>query len=162
MKTVRLRAGKERSLHKRHPWVFAGSVDKGGGDSGETVRVESADGQFLAWGAFSARSQIRVRAWSYDEGKHLLAHTHNEVPRTFPWTQEALFVWKGAIRAHVYDTRREKIDEFVAREGDIVIMLAGGHGYDVLEDGTRVLEVKNGPYVGAEADRVRLSETSPS
>ncbi|HVK33986.1 MAG TPA: class I SAM-dependent methyltransferase [Burkholderiaceae bacterium] len=71
MKTVRLRAGKERSLLKRHPWVFAGSVDKGGGDSGETVRVESHEGQFLAWGAFSARSQIRVRAWSFDEGERI-------------------------------------------------------------------------------------------
>lgn len=116
-----------------------------------------------AWSAplkfFSADEDfIQVGAWSYDAGKHLLAHTHNEVPRTFPRTQEALFVWKGSIRAHVYDTRREKIDEFVAREGDVVIMLAGGHGYDVLEDGTRVLEVKNGPYVGAEADRVRLQD----
>jgi 23S rRNA (cytosine1962-C5)-methyltransferase len=71
MKTVRLRVGKERSLLKRHPWVFAGSVDKGGGDSGETVRVESADGEFLAWGAFSARSQIRVRAWSFDEAERI-------------------------------------------------------------------------------------------
>jgi hypothetical protein len=100
---------------------------------------------------------IQVGAWCYDEGKHLLAHAHNEVPRTFPWTQEALFVWKGAIRAHVYNTKREKVDEFVAQEGDVVIMLAGGHGYDVLEDGTRVLEVKNGPYLGADADRVRLN-----
>lgn len=63
--------GKERSLLKRHPWVFAGSVDKGGGDSGETVRVESHDGQFLAWGAYSARSQIRVRAWSFDEAERI-------------------------------------------------------------------------------------------
>jgi 23S rRNA (cytosine1962-C5)-methyltransferase len=71
MKTVRLREGKERSLLKRHPWVFAGSVDKGGGDSGETVRVEAADGRFLAWGAFSARSQIRVRAWGFDEAERI-------------------------------------------------------------------------------------------
>jgi 23S rRNA (cytosine1962-C5)-methyltransferase len=66
MKTIRLREGKERSLLKKHPWVFAGSVDKGGGDSGETVRVEAHDGRFLAWGAYSGRSQIRVRAWSFD------------------------------------------------------------------------------------------------
>ncbi len=59
MKSVRLREGKERSLLKKHPWVFAGSVDKGGGDSGETVRVEASDGRFLAWAAYSARSQIR-------------------------------------------------------------------------------------------------------
>ncbi|MBL0718283.1 class I SAM-dependent rRNA methyltransferase [Piscinibacter sp. Jin2] len=67
MKTVRLREGKERSLQRRHPWVFQGSIDKGGGDTGETVRVEAADGSFLGWGAFSPRSQIRVRIWSFDE-----------------------------------------------------------------------------------------------
>jgi 23S rRNA (cytosine1962-C5)-methyltransferase len=71
MKTIRLRPGKERSLIKRHPWVFAGSVDKGGGDSGETVRVEASDGSFLAWGAYSGRSQIRVRAWSFDEAERI-------------------------------------------------------------------------------------------
>jgi 23S rRNA (cytosine1962-C5)-methyltransferase len=71
MKTIRLRDGKERSLLKRHPWVFAGSVDRGGGDSGETVKVEAHDGRFLAWGAYSARSQIRVRAWSFDEAERI-------------------------------------------------------------------------------------------
>jgi 23S rRNA (cytosine1962-C5)-methyltransferase len=71
MKTVRLREGKERSLLRRHPWVFAGSVDKGGGDSGETVRVQAADGRFLAWAAYSPRSQIRLRAWSHDEGQRI-------------------------------------------------------------------------------------------
>jgi 23S rRNA (cytosine1962-C5)-methyltransferase len=71
MKTVRLHEGKERSLLKRHPWVFAGSVARGGGDSGETVRVEGADGRFLAWGAYSGRSQIRVRAWSFDEAERI-------------------------------------------------------------------------------------------
>jgi 23S rRNA (cytosine1962-C5)-methyltransferase len=71
MNLVRLRAGKERSLWRRHPWVFAGSVDKGGADSGDTVRVESADGRFLAWAAYSARSQIRLRAWSFDESERI-------------------------------------------------------------------------------------------
>jgi 23S rRNA (cytosine1962-C5)-methyltransferase len=71
MKSIRLREGKERSLLRRHPWVFAGSVDKGGADGGETVRVESHDGRFLAWAAFSPSSQIRVRAWSYDEAERI-------------------------------------------------------------------------------------------
>ncbi len=71
MKSIRLREGKERSLLKKHPWVFAGSVDRGGGDSGETVRVESSDGRFLAWAAYSARSQIRLRAWSFDEAERI-------------------------------------------------------------------------------------------
>ncbi len=71
MKKIVLRAGKERSLAKRHPWVFESSIARGGGDSGETVRVEAAGGQFLAWAAFSPKSQIRLRAWSFDEAERI-------------------------------------------------------------------------------------------
>ncbi|WP_332744832.1 class I SAM-dependent rRNA methyltransferase [Hydrogenophaga sp.] len=71
MKTIRLKPGKDRSLLRRHPWVFDGAIAKGGGDAGETVRVESAEGQFLAWGAFSPESRIRVRAWSFDEAQRI-------------------------------------------------------------------------------------------
>jgi 23S rRNA (cytosine1962-C5)-methyltransferase len=71
MKTIRLREGKERSLLRKHPWVFQGSVDKGKADPGETVRVEGHDGQFLAWASFSPSSMIRVRAWSFDESERI-------------------------------------------------------------------------------------------
>jgi len=66
MKTIRLKDGKERSLLRRHPWVFESAIAKGGGDAGETVRIESEDGRFLAWAAFSPHSKIRARAWSFD------------------------------------------------------------------------------------------------
>ncbi len=65
MKVIKLRDGKERSLLKRHPWVFEGSIASGRADVGETVRVESHAGEFLAWGAYSPASSIRVRAWSF-------------------------------------------------------------------------------------------------
>ena len=65
MKTIRLRPGKERSLLRRHPWIFESAIAKGGGDSGETVRVESDQGEFLAWAAFSPTSKIRARVWSF-------------------------------------------------------------------------------------------------
>ncbi len=71
MKTVRLRAGKERSLLRRHPWIFEGSVDSGKADSGETVRLEAADGKFMAWAAYSPHSLIRLRAWSFDESARI-------------------------------------------------------------------------------------------
>ncbi len=71
MKVIRLRAGKERSLLRRHPWVFQGSVEKGKADAGETVRVESDSGQFLCWASFSPSSMIRVRAWSFDEAERI-------------------------------------------------------------------------------------------
>lgn len=71
MKVIRLHEGKERSLQRRHPWVFSGSVQKGAADPGETVRVQAKDGSFLAWGAFSPESQIRVRAWSFVETEYI-------------------------------------------------------------------------------------------
>jgi 23S rRNA (cytosine1962-C5)-methyltransferase len=71
MKTIRLKEGKERSLLRRHPWIFDSAVARGGGDPGETVRVESASGQFLAWAAFSPASKIRARAWSFDEAQRI-------------------------------------------------------------------------------------------
>jgi len=101
---------------------------------------------------------IQVGTWCYDAGKELLAHAHNVAPRSFDWTQEVLYICKGRIRAHIYDLGHKKVGEIVAEEGDLVVMLAGAHGYDILSDGTRVVEIKNGPYVGAEADRVRLKD----
>jgi 23S rRNA (cytosine1962-C5)-methyltransferase len=71
MKTIRLHPGKERSLQRRHPWIFESAIAKGGGDMGETVRVESHDGQFLAWAAFSPKSRIRARVWSFDETQRI-------------------------------------------------------------------------------------------
>jgi len=71
MKSIRLREGKERSLLRRHPWVFEGSIARGSADAGELVRVEAADGRFLAWGAYSPQSAIRVRAWSFDEAERI-------------------------------------------------------------------------------------------
>ena len=71
MKVVRLRPGRERSLLRRHPWVFEGSVAGGKADAGETVRVESSEGVFLAWAAYSPQSLIRLRAWSFDEAERI-------------------------------------------------------------------------------------------
>lgn len=71
MKSIRLAPGKERSLLRRHPWVFESSITRGKADPGETVRVEGHEGAFLAWAAFSPSSRIRLRAWSFDEAERI-------------------------------------------------------------------------------------------
>ena len=71
MKILRLRPGKERSLQRRHPWIFESAIARGSADAGETVRVESHEGQFLAWAAFSPVSKIRARAWSFVETQRI-------------------------------------------------------------------------------------------
>jgi hypothetical protein len=99
---------------------------------------------------------IQVGVWGYAAGNELKAHIHNEVKREVRWTQEVLFVHKGKIRANIFNTNKEKVAELDVNAGDIIILLRGGHGYYILEDGAQVLEVKNGPYMGAEVDRRRL------
>lgn len=61
--------GREKSLLRRHPWVFSGAIARIAGASapGDTVRVQSEAGEFLAWAASSPASQIRLRVWSFDE-----------------------------------------------------------------------------------------------
>ena len=71
MKSIRLKEGKERSLLRRHPWIFDGAIAKGSADGGETVRVEGHDGRFLGWAAFSPTSKIRARVWSFDENERI-------------------------------------------------------------------------------------------
>lgn len=99
---------------------------------------------------------IQVGVWGYSAGKELKAHIHNEVTREVLWTQEVIFVRNGKIRANIYDTKENKVAELEVCAGDVIILLRGGHGYDILEDGTQVLEVKNGPYVGPDRDRRRI------
>jgi 23S rRNA (cytosine1962-C5)-methyltransferase len=69
MNRIVLKAGKEKSLLRRHPWVYASAVMRveGSPASGATVEVRSADGRFLAWAAYSPASTIRARAWSFAE-----------------------------------------------------------------------------------------------
>ena len=71
MKSIRLHAGKERSLLRRHPWIFESAIAKGSADPGETVRVDSPSGEFLAWAAYSPSSKIRARAWSFDASQRI-------------------------------------------------------------------------------------------
>ena len=71
MKKIILRKGREKSLLRRHPWIFSGAVERIEGDpgSGETVKVLAADGTFLAWAGFSPVSQITGRVWSFEENE---------------------------------------------------------------------------------------------
>ena len=62
-----LQAGREKSLLRRHPWVFSGAVERleGSPASGDTVQLCDAQGGFLAWAAYNSQSQIVARVWSW-------------------------------------------------------------------------------------------------
>ncbi|MBP1694419.1 MAG: hypothetical protein H6Q37_2302, partial [Chloroflexi bacterium] len=73
MHTIRLKPGREKSLLRRHPWVYASAIQDihSSPGIGETVQVLSAAGEFLARGAYSPYSQIRLRIWSWKESESI-------------------------------------------------------------------------------------------
>jgi len=93
MKQITLKPGRDASVKRKHPWVFEGSIKHADKDisMGETVSIVSAHGQRLAAGAFSPRSQIRARIWSFNE--------HEEITPEFFLTrlQQALSVRRSLI-----------------------------------------------------------------
>lgn len=63
-----LKAGREKSLKRHHPWIFAGAIERmiGQPESGATVELRSSGGEFLAVAAYSPQSQIRARVWDWN------------------------------------------------------------------------------------------------
>jgi 23S rRNA (cytosine1962-C5)-methyltransferase len=70
---VWLKPGREKSLRRRHPWIFSGAIDRldGEPEAGATVELVASSGEFLGRGALSPASQIRARIWSFDAGESI-------------------------------------------------------------------------------------------
>ncbi len=66
---ILLKTGREKSLLRRHPWIFSGAIERvdGAPVSGDTLPVRDAAGDFLAWAAYNPDSQITARVWSFRE-----------------------------------------------------------------------------------------------
>lgn len=88
-------------------------------------------------------------------GHAIDAHVHNEVKRSVSFTLEALFVKSGKVRLDLYGEDRAFAASRILHGGDIVLLAAGGHGIQMLED-SEIVEVKQGPYAGDE-DKTRFT-----
>ena len=112
-------------------------------------------GDFRKGLAFYSQDQefLQVGTWRYDQGKHLCAHIHNVAPREIDRTHEVVIVVQGAMAARIFDEERELVETVTVRRGEMLILVNGGHEYTILEDDTRILEIKNGPFLGREIDK---------
>ncbi|NLP61165.1 class I SAM-dependent rRNA methyltransferase [Paraburkholderia sacchari] len=100
MNIVTLKPSKEKSLLRRHPWVYANAIERVEGKpaSGATVIVRAHDGRFLARAAYSPHSQIRARVWSFDENEPIdHAFFKRRVQRAVAHRQ-AMVSGTGAVR----------------------------------------------------------------
>ncbi len=93
-------------------------------------------------------------------GKSIQPHVHNPVPREVYYTQEVLLIKKGKLRVDFYSEQQEYLESRLLVAGDVVLLIAGGHGFEIIEE-VEMIEVKQGPYVG-EGDKTRFSGTISS
>lgn len=85
----------------------------------------------------------------YPKGAEIARHTHVPLQRHLVGTSEVLIIKKGRCQIDVYNDERELVVTRELAEGDVMLMVSGGHGFRMLED-TILLEVKQGPYTGLE------------
>jgi mannose-6-phosphate isomerase-like protein (cupin superfamily) len=88
------------------------------------------------------------------KGHQIPPHVHNPVPREVQYTHEVLFIRSGRVRVDLYDDARQHVRSLELAAGDVILLAAGGHGFEVLE-ACEMIEVKQGPHVG-EADKTRF------
>ena len=101
----------------------------------------------------NAASQ-QIAFMRHPAGKEIVPHVHNPVDRHITDTQETLFIRKGTLRVDFYTQEKEHLESRTLNAGDVILLIAGGHGFEALDD-LEMVEVKQGPYVG-EADKVRF------
>lgn len=124
-------------------------------DKNQTLALILKNGEFPEGLNFHTQDSdfVQVATWNYSKGKKSSTHAHKFYSRTSSRTQEVIYVKKGKCRVKIYGEDDKLLKEIILKEGDLIIIFGGGHAFEVLEDGTQVLEVKNGPYPGIEKDK---------
>jgi oxalate decarboxylase/phosphoglucose isomerase-like protein (cupin superfamily) len=92
---------------------------------------------------------------NYPQGHVIERHTHPQIIRSSYQTQEVLVIRKGSVKCELLTPSGKLVTTIVLNEGDVMIQFCGGHGFEMLQD-TEIFEVKQGPYLGRLADKVKL------
>lgn len=95
---------------------------------------------------------------NHPSGTKIQPHVHHVVQKEVKDIQEVLFIKKGKVRVDLYNEEQIYLESVLLTAGDTILLAAGGHGFEVLED-TEIIEVKQGPYAESK-DKTRFSGVS--
>jgi len=84
-------------------------------------------------------------------------HVHRLVERKVTLTQEVLYIKTGKVKVDFYDDDQQFLESRILYQGDVILLAAGGHGFEMLE-ASEIIEIKQGPYCGDE-DKIRFTVT---
>ncbi|HEX5364568.1 MAG TPA: class I SAM-dependent methyltransferase [Gallionella sp.] len=182
---IMLHAGREKSVQRRHPWIFSGAVARvdGAPNNGDTLPVRDSAGNFLAWAAYSATSQITARVWSWDESEAIdAAFFRNRIGRAVA-ARDALKLSEHSSGLRLIHAESDGLPGLIVdRYGDTLVMQIGSagaeHWRDTIADALQALcnpvciyersdsdareleglEIRNGVLRGALPERVEVVE----
>ncbi|MFA6920586.1 MAG: class I SAM-dependent methyltransferase [Gallionella sp.] len=126
-----LKAGREKSLQRRHPWVFSGAVERidGAPASGDTLPVLDANAQFLAWAAYNSGSQITARVWSWNPDESIDADFFRRKIAVAIAGRKELGLEKDSSGMRLIHAESDGLPGLVVDQyGDVIVMQIGSAG----------------------------------
>lgn len=99
-------------------------------------------------------NSLQLAVMRHREGHKIRPHVHRVTSRTVQYTQETLVVRRGCVRVNLYSSDMQYVCSRVLASGDVILLIKGGHGFEVLED-LEMIEIKQGPFLG-ERDKIHF------
>ena len=89
------------------------------------------------------------------KGYEIAPHLHKKIQRNVEATQETLLIKSGKVRIDFYDEKKGYLKSKILYKGDVILLVTGGHGFEMLEQ-SEMIEIKQGPYHNGDADKTRV------
>ena len=86
------------------------------------------------------------------KGYEIAPHLHKKIQRNVEATQETLLIKSGKVRIDFYDEKKDYLISKILYKGDVILLVTGGHGFEMLEQ-SEMIEIKQGPYHNGDADK---------
>jgi len=99
-------------------------------------------------------NSLQLGILKHKKGHEIKPHVHTENERVIKDTQEVLYVAYGKVRIDFYDIN-ERFESTILNEGDVILLIQGGHGFEIIED-SKIIEIKQGPYLSPDVDKEPL------
>ena len=103
-------------------------------------------------------NSLQVGVIAHPQGHIVAPHVHTKTEKRIYDRQEMLYVESGKMRVDFLTENGEKADEEILEQGDLVLLIDGGHGMEMLEENTRIIYVKQGPSLSKDADKIVFGE----
>lgn len=97
---------------------------------------------------------LQLGIFKYNPGEIIRPHLHKRLNRCIKTTQEILYIVRGKVKVDLF-FKNKKVATKILKNGDTILLANGGHGFKFLSE-TKLIEIKQGPYIDKKTDKQYL------